>query len=61
MVRFLLDYPNFDLHNVNVTLALSEALKQRKDDIARLMISRISLTDGDFIMRTEVINYQNGG
>jgi ankyrin repeat protein len=50
MVRFLLDYPNFDLHNVNVTLALSEALKQRKDDIARLMISKISLTDGDFIM-----------
>jgi ankyrin repeat protein len=50
LVTLFLDYPNFKLDNVNVTLALSEALALYYDDIGRLILSRIPLTDGDFIM-----------
>jgi ankyrin repeat protein len=51
MVAFLLDYPNFDLANENVTQALFIALSYRHDDVASLMLSKIPLTNGDFIMR----------
>jgi ankyrin repeat protein len=50
MVTFLLDYPKFDLANENVTGALFIALKNRHDDVASLMLSKIPLTNGEFIM-----------
>jgi ankyrin repeat protein len=50
LIAFLLDYPKFDLDNSNVTYALSQALFSYKADIVRLMLPKIPLTNGEYLM-----------